>query len=58
MQQIVAKHVEGRISDMFLPALKYTDTPWDKQVLKGIVAELTNISLTTRLQGTVSRKST
>ena len=33
-------------------------TPRDKQVLKGIVAELTNISLATRLQGVVSRKGT
>ena len=34
------------------------DTARDKQVLKGLISELTNISFTTKLQGVLNRRST
>ena len=46
------------LSDLFRPALQYMDTPRDKQVLKGLISELTNIDFTTRLQGIQNRRST
>ena len=57
-EEILTKIAKERISDLFLPALRYMDTPRDKQVLKGLISQLTNISFTTRLQCVQNRNST
>ena len=57
-EEILTKIAKERISHLFLPALRYMDTPRDKQVLKGLISQLTNISFTTRLQCVQNRNST
>ena len=57
-EDILTNEAAERLSDLFRPALQYMDTPRDKQVLKGLISELTNIDFTTRLQGIQNRRST
>ena len=56
--QIVNKRVMDRLQGMFKTALDYADTPRDKHLLKGPMAEITSIKLTARLQGVDNRQGT
>ena len=63
LNQIIDKSVvvnditKQRLQDLLLPSLRYMDTPRDKLVLKGIMAELTdNNTLISNLLGLKSRK--
>ena len=47
--------VENRLKPSFVPALKYLDSHRDRQVVKALMAELTNTSFAARLQGLQSR---
>ena len=51
-------HAKERLQDIFSEALQFLDTARDKQVLKGILAHLTSIKTTTKLQGLKSKKET
>ena len=57
-EAIVKDIVSERLKDIYVPALMYMDSHRDKQILKGLMAELTNTSFTSRLQGLHSRKGT
>ena len=57
--ETVAKQlVQDRIQSIFSPSLKYMDTHRNRQVVKGLIIELTNISFVTKLQNIQSRKGT
>ena len=45
---------QGKIGHLYKESLEYMDTPRDKQVLKGIMAILSNISFTSRMEGKIS----
>ena len=49
--------VKDRIAKVYEDSLDYIDTPRDKQVLKGIMSILTNITFTSHLEGKKSRSS-
>ena len=54
---IVKEITEQRLKELLLPAMRYMDTPRDKLVLKGLIAELTdNNTFTSSLLGVKSRK--
>ena len=55
---IVREVAESRLKEVYSPALKYMDTHRDQLILKGLMAELTSIRFTSRLQGVSSRKGT
>ena len=57
-EDILTRVAAEQLSHLFRPALQYVDTPRDKQVLKGLISELTNTDFTTRLQGIQNRQST
>ena len=57
-EDLLTEVAAERLSDIFRPALQYMDTPRDKQVLKGLISEMTNIDFTTRLRGIQNRRST
>ena len=52
---VIKKKVERTLQD-FKVALQYMDSHRDKQVIKGLIAELTNVSFVAKLQGIQSRK--
>ena len=58
VEHIVKEKVQDHLNDVFPTALKYLDSHRDRQVLKALFAELTNISFAARLQGIKSRKGT
>lgn len=55
---VIKKVVQERLQKTFSASLKYMDTHRDRQVLKGLITELTNISFVAKLQGIKSRKGT
>ena len=55
---LVKAAVENRLKEKFPQILKYLDSHRTRQVLKAIIAQLTNTSFTARLQGIKSRKGT
>ena len=57
-ESLVKAAVENRLKETFPSTLRYLDSHRDRQVLKAVVAELTNTSFTSRLQGIQSRKGT
>ena len=55
----VLKDVAGdKLRNWLQPMLQYMDTPRDKQVVKALVAELTNVSFAAQMQGVQSRRGT
>ena len=54
-ENAMIKKVEETLLDF---ALQYMDSHRDRQVIKGIIAELTNVSFVAKLQGIQSRKGT
>ena len=54
-EAIVKERVSERLQDIFQGCLHYIDTPRDKEVLKGIFAELTSVRFTAKLSGVQSR---
>ena len=57
-EKIVNERVSDRLQSVFKTALEYADTPRDKQLIKGLIAELTSINFTSKLQGIESRQGT
>ena len=57
-EKIVNERVSDRLQSVFKTALEYADTPRDKQLIKGLIAELTSITFTAKLQGIESRQGT
>ena len=57
-EHVVKKKVQDCLKEVFPSALKYLDSHQDRQVLKALFVELTNISFAARLQGVKSRKGT
>ncbi len=55
-QKVINEHTVSQLTDIFQTALNYMDTPRDKLLLKGLMAQLTSINLVTRLQGIQSKK--
>ena len=56
-EEVVIKKVERTLQD-FKVALQYMDSHRDRQVIKALIAELTNVSSVAKLQGIQSRKGT
>ena len=54
--QIVNDRVTDRLQDVFAKSLEYMDTPRDRQVAKGLIAELTSVKFTSMLIGVKSRQ--
>ena len=44
-EDLLTKVAAERLSDIFRSALQYMDTPRDKQVLKGLISEMTTLTL-------------
>ena len=57
-EAIVKDFATEHLKDIYAPALVYMDSHRDRQVLKGLMAELTNTSFASRLQGLHNRKGT
>lgn len=57
-KQIVKEVSQAKLAELFKPAIQYMDTPRDNQVTKALIAELTNVSFASRLQGVHSRRGT
>ena len=55
---IVKKRLEDRLQGVFESMLQYTDTHKDKQVIKALIAEVSNVTFTSKLQGLQSRRGT
>ena len=55
---IVKKRLEDRLQGVFKSMLQYVDTHRDKQVLKALIAEVSDIAFTAKLQGIQSRSGT
>lgn len=55
---IVNERVSERLNDIFKTSLQYLDSPRDRQVVKGLLAEITSVRFTTALQGIKSREGT
>ena len=55
---IVKKRLEDRLQGVFESMLQYTDTHRDKQVIKALIAEVSNVTFTSKLQGLQSRRGT
>ena len=55
---LVKQEVDERIKQFFPQTLKYMDSHRDRQVVKALLAELTNISFASKVQGILSRKGT
>ena len=58
VEEITKERVEDRLKKVIPSALKYLDSHRDRQVLKYLLAELTNISFAARMQDIKSRKGT
>ena len=56
--KLVNERVSDRLHSVFKTALEYADTPRDKQLIKGLIAELTSITFTAKLQGIESQQGT
>ena len=56
--KIVNARIEERLLGVLKQALDYTDSPRDKQIIKGLLAQLTTIKQASKLQGLQSRKGT
>ena len=50
--------ISSRLSNLLPVCLQYADTNRDRQVIKGLFAELTSIKFTAKLQGLTSRQGT
>lgn len=48
--KLVNEKVSDRLHSVFKTALEYADTPRDKQLIKGLIAELTSITFTAKFQ--------
>ena len=48
----------SKFADQFVPALQYTDTARDKEVLKALIVELTSVMFAAKLQCIRSRRGT
>ena len=46
--KLVNERVSDRLHSVFKTALEYADTPRDKQLIKGLIAELTSITFSYR----------
>ena len=57
-ETVVKQLVQDRLHGIFSPSLKYMDTHKDRQVVKGLMVELTNITFVAKLQNIQSRKGT
>ena len=55
---IVNDHVKEKLSNIYGQALKYMDTPRDRQLLKGIIAHITSVKCAVSIQGIQSRLGT
>ncbi len=50
-QAIITSHVQSRLSEIYSDALRYLDTPRDREVLRGIMAKITSINFASKLEG-------
>lgn len=57
-QKMINDHVKEKLQGIYSKALKYIDTPRDRQLLKGIIAHITSIQCATSIQGVQSRQGT
>lgn len=57
-QQVVKAVVKEKLAEQFVLMLQYLDTHRDRQVMKALIAELTNVRFASRLQGVQSRRGT
>ena len=55
-EAIVKRLMQDRLQSIFSPSLRYMDTHRDRQVLKGLMVELTNTTFVAKLQNIQSRK--
>ena len=57
-RKIINEHIGECIKEILPDILQYLDTPRDKQVVKGLLAEVTSVKFTAELQGIESRFGT
>ena len=57
-EAVIKNMVEERLKQSFKLQLQYLDSHRDRQILKALIAELTNTSFAAKLQGLKSRKGT
>ena len=55
---LVKQEIEQRTKQVLPSSSKYMDSHRDRRILKALLAELTNVSFASRLQGIQSRKGT
>ena len=55
---IANKRISDQLENVFSTALEYIDTPRDKQIVKGLIAEMTSVRFTAKLLGIKSRQGT
>ena len=55
-QMVVKDVMESQLKSVYSAALKYLDSHRDRLILKGLMAELTSIRFTAKLEGILSRK--
>lgn len=57
-EDMIVKRLEDRLQGVLKDMLRYIDTHRDRQVVKALIAEITNISFTSKLQELQSRRGT
>ena len=57
-EDFIVKRLEDRLQGVFKSMLQYVDIHRDKQVLKALIAEVSGIAFTAKLQGIQSRSRT
>ena len=57
-QQIVHQCLSEKLQSLLPLSLKYMDTHRDRQVAKALIAEVSSVNFTAKLQGLQSRKGT
>lgn len=57
-EDIVKSTIQDQLNEKFPQMLKYLDSHRDRQVLKALIADLTNTSFAAKLQGVKNRKGT
>ena len=55
--QVTKQIVEERIKGVYAESLQYINTPRDKQVLRGLISMITNISFTSQLEDKLCHKN-
>ncbi len=57
-QEIVRKHIEDKLANIYPIAIQYLDTPRDREVLRGITVKLTSNKFAAKLECKKSRHAT